>query len=303
MNNTTFKTMKKIRHIWLVLTLLSTYSGVAQEFQGKATYQTKTNIDFSNFGNRGSGGGNISEEQRQMMMERMKQAFEKTFSLTFNRMESIYKEEEKQEQPGMGGGMMLSIMGSFVSGTYYKNIGETRYLDQRELYGKMFLVSDTLQKLDWKMTGETKTIGQYTCYKATAMKKVNTSDFASFRQRRDVPENDSIPSNAPSKEEPIRPEEIEVTAWYTLDIPINQGPAEYWGLPGLILEVSSGRTTILCSKITLNPEEKEKIKPPSGGKKVSQEEYNEIFVEKMQEMRENFRGRRGGRSGFMRFGG
>ena len=34
------------------------------------------------------------------------------------------------------------------------------------------------------------------------------------------------------------PKTIEVTAWYTPEIPINQGPADYWGLPGLILEVN-----------------------------------------------------------------
>ncbi len=57
------------------------------------------------------------------------------------------------------------------------------------------------------------------------------------------------------------PSEVTVTAWYTLDIPISQGPGEYWGLPGLILEVSEGRTAILCSKITLNPKEKIPLRP------------------------------------------
>ena len=56
-----------------------------------------------------------------------------------------------------------------------------------------------------------------------------------------------------------------IEAWYTLQIPVSSGPAEYWGLPGLILEVNSGNTTILCSKIILNPnvykEEKEEVKP------------------------------------------
>ena len=51
------------------------------------------------------------------------------------------------------------------------------------------------------------------------------------------------------------PKEIEITAWYTPQIPINQGPGEYWGLPGLILEINADRTTILCSKIIMNPSE------------------------------------------------
>lgn len=90
------------------------------------------------------------------------------------------------------------------------------------------------------------------------------------------------------------PKEIEVVAWYTPQIPINQGPGEYWGLPGLILEVNEDRTTILCSKIVMNPEEKEEIKVPSKGKEVTREEYTETVKKKMEEMREMYGGGRGG---------
>ena len=75
-------------------------------------------------------------------------------------------------------------------------------------------------------------------------------------------------------------------------------------MPGLILELNVDRTTILCSKIIINPKEAEAIQPPSKGKEVSREEYNKIVKEKTDEMRENFRnggGRRGG--GGRRFGG
>ena len=80
-----------------------------------------------------------------------------------------------------------------------------------------------------------------------------------------------------------------------MDIPISQGPGEYWGLPGLILEVSEGRTAILCSKITINPKEKIAIEAPKKGKKISQKEYQETMAKKALEMSEQFRGR--GRSG------
>mgnify|MGYP000601487706 CR=1 FL=1 len=68
----------------------------------------------------------------------------------------------------------------------------------------------------------------------------------------------------------------------------------------LILEVSAGNTTMLCSKIILNPQEKTEIKAPKKGEVVTKKEYNEIITKKMQEFREN-RGRnrggsRGGRS-------
>jgi GLPGLI family protein len=52
------------------------------------------------------------------------------------------------------------------------------------------------------------------------------------------------------------PKDVTITAWYTPEIPVNQGPENYWGLPGLILEINDGKTVILCSKIVLNPKEK-----------------------------------------------
>ena len=88
------------------------------------------------------------------------------------------------------------------------------------------------------------------------------------------------------------PKEVLVTAWYTPQIPINTGPAEYYGLPGLILEVNAGRTTMLCTKIILNPQNKAEIIKPEKGKVVTRKEYNTIVKEKMEEMREMY-GRRG----------
>ena len=97
------------------------------------------------------------------------------------------------------------------------------------------------------------------------------------------------------------PKEIIVTAWYTMDVPVPQGPENYWGLPGLILEVSDGKTTILCSKIVINPKEKKEIKAPKNGKVVTQKEYDKIVADKMAEMREMNQGQ-GGRTQF-RMGG
>ena len=90
------------------------------------------------------------------------------------------------------------------------------------------------------------------------------------------------------------PKEIEVVAWYTPEIPVNQGPGEFWGLPGLILEVSADRTTMLCTKIVLNPEVKEIIEIPEKGKEVTKKEYSDIMKKKMEEMRQMYGGRNRG---------
>ena len=63
-------------------------------------------------------------------------------------------------------------------------------------------------------------------------------------------------------------------------------------MPGLILEVSDGKTVILCSKIVINPKEKREIKAPKKGTIVTQGAYDKIVAEKMEEWREM--GRNGG---------
>ncbi|WMI69525.1 GLPGLI family protein [Mangrovimonas sp. YM274] len=265
----------------------------AQEFQGKAIYQSKTTLDMSNFG----GGRQFTEEQKKMFSERMKQMLEKTFVLVFNKTESMYKEEEKLDAPG-GGSPWRGMMGNFTAGPQYKNVKNGQLLQEQEFFGKQFLIKDELPKLKWKMENETKQIGQYTCFKATAVKKVDEMDFNSMRRRRrDSEEQKEVAKDSLAKnimDEVEVPKEIVVTAWYTPQIPVNQGPGEFWGLPGLILEVNADRTTILCSKIVLNPDEKETIKTPTKGKEVSRDEYNEIMKSKIEEMREMYGGRRHG---------
>ncbi|WP_034043153.1 GLPGLI family protein [Wocania ichthyoenteri] len=271
-----------------LILLISFFSFTQNNFQGKAYYMSKTSIDMNNFGRPG-----MSEEQKKQIAERMKSMFEKTYVLTFNKTESIYKEEEKLEAPGQGqGGRFRGMMSSFTGGNQYKNIKEKLLLQDQELFGKQFLIKDSLSPIHWIMGSETKQIGQYTCFKATATIADSSFNFTRFRR---PSENRTNKQDSTKTKEPKTIDSkklIQVEAWYTLQIPISQGPGEYWGLPGLILEVNAGRTTILCSKIVMNPEEKDEIKKPSKGKEVTQMEYNKILENKMEEMRENFRRRR-----------
>ena len=85
-----------------------------------------------------------------------------------------------------------------------------------------------------------------------------------------------------------------LTVWYTPEIPVSLGPASYWGLPGLILSVNGGETQILCTQVVLNLKEKEDIKAPKSGKKVTEEEFQALVVEKTKELRERFKKGHGG---------
>ena len=96
-----------------------------------------------------------------------------------------------------------------------------------------------------------------------------------------------------------------VTAWYTPQIPISNGPQQYQGLPGLILEMNDGDLQIICSKIVINPDDKVTIKEPKQGKEVNQKEFDEIMEKKMKEMEERYRptGRESGETIQIRIGG
>lgn len=283
--------MKKLPlKIAFLLTVFFASSNLfAQDFQGKAYYISKTTMDIDQFG-----GQDMSAEQKKQIQERMKSFLEKEYTLTFSKSESIYKEEEKLAAPGGSGGRG-GFGASLTGGPKYKNVQTKEVIQDQEFFGKQFLVKDELKDLEWKMGTETKLIGQYTCFKATATVVPSGVDFSSFRGSRGRNQksegekgNDSTDSN-----EPKAPKTIEVVAWYTPQIPVNQGPDDYWGLPGLILEINADRTTILCTKIVLNPKEKESIDKPKKGEEVTQAEYTEITTKKMEEMREMYGGRNG----------
>ena len=91
--------------------------------------------------------------------EGMKSMFEKTFILNFDKAASIYKEQEKLDSPGQGGGMRM-MMSSMTGGggTFYKNVKDKSYVVDKDFMGKEFLVKDSLPNLKWKMEGETRVI-------------------------------------------------------------------------------------------------------------------------------------------------
>ncbi len=255
-----------------------------QDFQGKAYYVSKSSLNLGNWG------ATMSQEQKKQVQARLKNRLEKTFILTFNREESMFKEDEKLDAIS---GATDSWGKNFAAGDQYKNVATNIQIQDQEFYGKQFLVKDELQPMTWNMGSETKKIGNYTCFKATT--SIPASDLAwysfSWGSLRNNNENDPASSET-SKEKEI--EMTEVVAWYTPQIPVKHGPSEYWGLPGLILEVNAGNTSIQCSKLVLNPDEKTEIKAPKRGKEITKKDYKTTIIKKMKEFRDNRGGRRRG---------
>jgi GLPGLI family protein len=267
------------------IALLSFQSDV-QEFQGQAYYFSKSKMEL------GSWGARLSEAQKKDVAARLKNRLEKTYVLSFNKVASVFNEEDKLDAIS---GATDSWGNNFSRGEQYKNVKENALVQTQEFYGKKFLVKDSLSSIEWKMGKETKQIGQYTCFKATA--SIPSSDLAWFNfswsdlQKSTTDAKKADGTTVETKKPELKMTEVE--AWYSPQIPVSHGPAEYWGLPGLILEVSAGNTIMLCSKIVMNSGENVKIEAPDKGKETTKSEYQATIQKKMLEMRNN-RGRRRG---------
>ena len=257
----------------LILSMFIT-SLFAQDFKGVATYKTDRKINL-----RIDSTSMVDDEMHKQMEAQLRKQFQREYTLTFNMDESIYTEVEKLDAPApaAAGGINIVVAGN--TDVLYRNTGDNRMVRETEIMGKPFLIKDAPEKREWVLTKQTKSIGNYTCLKATSTEEVKEQMFSS--------EVDSVTTVTKLRT---------TTAWYTMDIPVQHGPDDFWGLPGLILEISDGEQTILCSKIVMNPQKSDKIVAPKNGKVVTRDEFREIRDKKMKEMQEQFEssGRRNG---------
>jgi len=162
--------------------------------------------------------------------------------LLFSNVESLYVVEDKMKNEGTA--MNLTYLAAGAKSKYYSNSKEKDYFKKIEV-GEVLRVENL--PLKWKITQETKMMGSYQCFKAVAKQKVR-------------------------EDKPTRM----VEAWFTPMVPVNFGPKEYFGLPGLILEVSYDQFFIKATSITLNPKEEIKIEKPNKGKRMTEKEYTEM---------------------------
>ena len=84
--------MKSLLTFFLAFITITSFA--QKDFEGKATYMSKTTMDMSRFGNQ------MSEQQKKQIMARMKNFLEKTYTLSFNKNESSFKEDVKLDAPG-----------------------------------------------------------------------------------------------------------------------------------------------------------------------------------------------------------
>ena len=187
--------MKKIISVLVFILSINTF---AQQEKLEITYTSRMILpdDFTFQPPGGGGGRTMPKEMQDQFKKNIQEPQEATLTILGD--ESLYKMIEKisndQSQGGMrgprGGGMrMMAMNGDNI----YKNSVTHQLLKEQNMMGKSYVVKDSLQNFDWKLTRETKTILGNEAKKATAV----------------------IDS-------------IQTTVWYIPTLKYKTGPENYW---------------------------------------------------------------------------
>ena len=248
----------------LVITIVT-----AQQKEGKVTYERTLQMRISFPG--------MTEEMQQQIPKTRTEHFE----LHFANNQSIWKQEQTNEDDNFigepaegGGGMQIRFSSAGSNDVVYNNFETSRRVEKRDIMDKNFIIDDSIRPLKWKMTGETKTILNHNCMKATATQ---------VSQRMQMTMNDG------KMERKEVSDTMLVVAWFATDIPVAAGPGEFQGqLPGLILDLDAGngRWVYKATKIT-DKADVAIIKQPTGKKKYTQAEFREEREKMMKEMESN----------------
>jgi GLPGLI family protein len=252
-----------------------------QDFTGIATYQSKMTLKMEKDSVDDAEMTKRNPVVQAALEAALKTAGQATFTLQFSKDESMYEKVKELAKPKPSSGMTITISGGGGEyGKTYKNLKEGTFVREDNIMGKPFLVVDDLENHEWEITGETKMIGQYQAIKAVLKEKKEKAPDEDEKE-----EGTSILKLASGTPE-------ETTAWFTPMIPVSNGPGTYQGLPGLILELNAGPTTLLCTKIELNPDLVQ-IKKPKKGKEIGLEEFRELRDKKRKEALERFKRKKG----------
>lgn len=212
----------------------------AQDQSGIITYDIKMNIDLTT----------IPKDKVNYITKMVGYASKQEFKLSFNKNKSHFKKIDQLNASTDFNPKMEDIAtAGFSSPEIYID-----YENKSEIYirnGTLVKGQDNGAK--WDITTESKVIETYICYKA--IQKIPVID-----------------RNGKSKVK-------EVIAWFAPSLPYPYGPKNFYGLPGLILELTENSTTYLATKISLNKKEITIIFPK--GKTVTKEEYDKKLKSQM----------------------
>lgn len=225
-----------MKNLLLTLLLVISVNMFSQNISGKITYI----VSMEPFNERKLDSA-YQVRTKKKMDKWMKDIFKNTpdvkVFLEFDNGKSLYYVEDKMQNDGKS---KLNLNRTFAGGDnkYYRNANTKEQFHESTTFGEPLLIE--LQVKKWKITQESKKIGNYLCFKAIDIESKNR------------------------KMKPV--------VWFTPQIPFSFGPKEFNGLPGLVILVEMSKRTISASNITLNPKKEIVIKKPTKGKKITAEE-------------------------------
>jgi len=219
----------KITHIALLLTLTATMlQAQAQNTiflsQGKIEYERRFN-QYSLLEE-----DNTWSEVEKKSMSQFRTSY---FDMLFTRNKTLYKPSSKE---GTGTSPMWFSEQPGQNNIIYSDLENEKGTSQKKVFEETFLVTDSLRKIRWKLTDETRVIAGFNCRRANA----------------------------------IIMDSIYVVAFYTDEILTTGGPESFTGLPGMILGIAlpHQHVTWFATKVESVSVADTQLAPPQKGKKT-----------------------------------
>lgn len=176
----------------------------------------------------------------EMMRDKIPKLSTSFYQLTFNADKSIYffnRKDESTKSPWRN---------EAEDNVWYNDYKTENFIQQKSVFGDIYILTDSLIKIDWKMTNETRVIAGFNCRKAVG--KLFDSVY--------------------------------VFAFYTDEIMVSGGPMGLHGLPGMILGVTIPRmfSSWVATKLEVNGVNYNVLNAPTKGKKKKAKELQETAV-------------------------
>lgn len=266
---TLFKRLFEMKNFFLILSIACSFCGYSQMKEGRIIYERTFQLPTRIFANASP------DIVAQLPKSRTDQ-----YELLFSNSQSLWQylpDANAEGDPNTitaGGGAMVFRFAGGGNDISYFDSEKGVSVSQREIMDKNYVVTDSIRKLDWKLTDESKTILNHKAFKAVA-KRISTRPRVTME-------------NGEMKRE-IVPDTLSVIAWFTPEIPVSTGPTVYQGqLPGLILELEENNGQTVFKAVEVSPKvSASKIKEPKDGKKITQAEFEKERDKMMEEMRKN----------------
>ena len=188
-------------------------------------------------------------------MMRFKLEFTTTNSM-FNRVKTIELEKVSKEDIETTETLIGYKDTSWHDASYFYSFDR----DLRKGPDQKGLILKTHNNFDWKISEETKKIGEFTCYKATGYRETSYREEGKYKIKK-----------------------TPVVAWFCPDIPVPFGPVFARDLPGLIFEFQFG-AGIVYGLTDINLTEKAKITPLPDKEILTKEQWRERLYKLAKEL-------------------